>query len=110
MDSPLIHRHFIATPLLPCALPGGTNIIKYTGNNALGTDLLDQDITKAVHAFTHFCMKYTGDALLFCDLQGLFINMLNLREVQSKLYFQEPLMPMGKSASLIHRLIRTWIM
>ncbi|KAJ7745177.1 hypothetical protein B0H14DRAFT_3514606 [Mycena olivaceomarginata] len=33
---------------------------------------VDKDaLTAAIHAFTHFTIKYTGNALVFCDLQGL---------------------------------------
>ncbi|KAF8231281.1 hypothetical protein L208DRAFT_1277858, partial [Tricholoma matsutake] len=53
--------------LLPCGkLHGGVR--KFTGSDDIGEAL--DDITKAVHAFTHFSLLYSSHHMLFCDLQG----------------------------------------
>ncbi|KAF7971587.1 hypothetical protein HWV62_20754 [Athelia sp. TMB] len=60
--------HFIATPLLPCG-KFDSGIVKYTGNDQMGE--ATDDITKAIHAFTHFTHIYTRRSIVLCDLQGL---------------------------------------
>lgn len=63
----LPHRHFIATPLLPCG-PSDPPIDKYTGNGSVGP--ANNDLTKAIHAFVHFTLTASQNSLLLCDLQG----------------------------------------
>jgi hypothetical protein len=60
-------KHFIAIPLLPCD-DLDTGLQKFTGSDDIGD--ASNDITKAIHAFTHFGLIYTRQSLLFCDLQG----------------------------------------
>ena len=62
------HQHFLATFLLPCGQVDG-KIQKFTGSDDIG-DAPD-NITKAIHAFTHFLLLYSQGHLLFCDLQGV---------------------------------------
>ena len=67
----LPHRPFLATRLLPCGkLDSGVR--KFTGSDDIGEAL--DDITKAVHAFVHFSLLYSGHHMLFCDLQGKGCN------------------------------------
>jgi hypothetical protein len=61
---------FIATRYLPCS-PVDKAIQKFTGNGNCGNPPDRNDaLTAAIHAFTHFTVLYTGEALVFCDLQG----------------------------------------
>ncbi|KAJ7816280.1 hypothetical protein B0H14DRAFT_3148667 [Mycena olivaceomarginata] len=63
---------FITTRYLPCS-PVDKAIQKFTGNGNCGNPPDRNDaLTAAIHAFTHFTVLYTGEALVFCDLQGLF--------------------------------------
>ncbi|KAF7362206.1 Atypical/Alpha protein kinase [Mycena venus] len=62
-------EYFIATRYLPCS-PVDKAIQKFTGNADCGAPPEDA-LTAAIHAFTHFTVKYTGNTLVFCDLQGL---------------------------------------
>ncbi|KAJ7803090.1 hypothetical protein B0H14DRAFT_3884232 [Mycena olivaceomarginata] len=63
---------FIATRYLPCS-PVDKAIQKFTGNGDCGNPPDQNDaLTAAIHAFTHFTILYTGEALVFSDLQGLF--------------------------------------
>ncbi|KAJ6515067.1 hypothetical protein C8R47DRAFT_1276176 [Mycena vitilis] len=62
--------NFLATPYLPCG-PVDVAIQKFTGNADCGEAPKDE-LTQAIHAFTHFTMVYTRKDLVFCDLQGLY--------------------------------------
>ncbi|KAJ7207274.1 hypothetical protein GGX14DRAFT_396679 [Mycena pura] len=63
---------FIATRYLPCS-PVDKAVQKFTGNADCGNPPDHGDsLTAAIHAFTHFTLLYTGNGLVFCDLQGLF--------------------------------------
>ncbi|KAJ7910707.1 kinase-like domain-containing protein, partial [Mycena leptocephala] len=65
-------QDFIATRYLPCS-PVDKAIQKFTGNADCGNPPDHGDsLTAAIHAFTHFTLLYTGNGLVFCDLQGLF--------------------------------------
>ncbi|KAH7907579.1 kinase-like domain-containing protein, partial [Hygrophoropsis aurantiaca] len=65
----LPYRYFIATRLLPCGKVDG-ELRKFTGNDDIGP--LDDDLTRAIHAFAHFMLIYTSGYLLLADLQGLY--------------------------------------
>lgn len=59
----LVSKYFIAAPLLPVA-----TVAKFTGGNMMGVP--DDDMTRAIHAFTHFVWKSSREYLMLCDLQG----------------------------------------
>jgi Alpha-kinase family len=59
---PFPTRCFIATRLLD------GKVKKYTGNAEMGVP--EDNLTKAVHAFTHFTYLYSHGHLVYCDLQG----------------------------------------
>ncbi|KAJ7661832.1 hypothetical protein B0H17DRAFT_953371, partial [Mycena rosella] len=62
--------HFIATRYLPCG-PSDKPIQKFTGNLDCGAAPGPHNaLTMAIHSFTHFFIVYTGEAPVFCDLQG----------------------------------------
>ncbi|KAF9451474.1 hypothetical protein P691DRAFT_838580 [Macrolepiota fuliginosa MF-IS2] len=61
------YRMFLATPLLPTKI----KIHKFTGNDLLGDADLDDGLTMAIHAFTHFLLMYSYDYMIFRDLQGM---------------------------------------
>jgi Alpha-kinase family len=61
------HKHFLATPLLPCG-PFDGEVRKFTGNDEIGE--ANDDLTQAIHAFVHFSLSYSSNYMLFCDLQG----------------------------------------
>ncbi|KAJ7205831.1 hypothetical protein GGX14DRAFT_319534, partial [Mycena pura] len=55
----LVHKHFIATRLLPCGLVDKA-IHKYTGSANCGNAPAANDyMTAMLHAFTHFMYQYT---------------------------------------------------
>lgn len=64
---PLPHKYFLATRLLPCG-PHDPKIQKFTGNGTIGP--AEDHLTKAIHAFVHFSLIYSGNDVLICDLQG----------------------------------------
>ena len=63
----LPQKYFLATRLLPCG-PHDLKVQKFTGNGTIGT--AEDHLTKAVHAFVHFSLVYSGSDVLICDLQG----------------------------------------
>ncbi|KAG6872428.1 hypothetical protein C0995_009825 [Termitomyces sp. Mi166 len=67
-SSVLPHHHFLSTPLLPCSKVDG-QIQKFTGNDDIGN--ATDSMTMAIHAFSHFLLRYSLENLLFCDLQGM---------------------------------------
>ena len=64
-------KNFLATLLLPCGKLDA-KVKKFTGNDDIG-DALD-NMTKAIHAFAHWSLLYSRGHILFCDLQGIFLN------------------------------------
>jgi hypothetical protein len=64
----LPYNSFIATPLLPCSKIDRP-VQKFTGNDSFGKS--DDDLTKAIHAFTHFTLIYTRKSVIVTDLQGM---------------------------------------
>ena len=69
----LVHKHFIATRLLPCGLVDKA-IHKYTGSANCGNAPAANDyMTAMLHAFTHFMYQYTSGEFILCDLQGLYL-------------------------------------
>lgn len=64
-------KNFLATLLLPCGKLDA-KVKKFMGNDDIG-DALD-NMTKAVHAFAHWLLLYSWGHILFCNLQGIFLN------------------------------------
>lgn len=63
---------FIATRLLPCGPVDGV-IEKFTGSDDAGNPPgPGEDLTTALHAFTHYVIVFSCGNLLLCDLQGRF--------------------------------------
>ena len=63
---------FIATCLLPCG-PVDGQIEKFTGSDDAGNPPgPGEDLTTALHAFTHYVAVFSRGNLLLCDLQGRF--------------------------------------
>lgn len=78
-------QDFIATRYLPCS-PVDKAIQKFTGNADCGNPPDHGDsLTAAIHAFTHFTLLYTGNGLVFCDLQGIFWSLSSTHKVFSPL-------------------------
>ncbi|KAJ7891731.1 hypothetical protein B0H13DRAFT_2276905 [Mycena leptocephala] len=69
-DARLPHLKFLATRLLPCG-PAHKPIQKFTGNDDCGPAPTD-DLTMALHAFSHFTAVYTNNDAILCDLQGMY--------------------------------------
>ena len=70
MSLGLPFRDFLATRYLPCG-PSEQPVQKFTGNADCGAAPSKKDaMTAAIHAFTHFTMKYSDEHLVLCDLQG----------------------------------------
>ena len=65
----LPYHHFLATPLLPCG-EADPKIKKFMGNDEIGK--ASDNLSQAIHAFTHFSVIYSQWNLLFCDLQGKY--------------------------------------
>jgi hypothetical protein len=64
---------FIATRLLPCG-PVDGRIEKFTGSDDVGDPPgPGEDLTTALHAFTHYVAVFSRGHLLLCDLQGRFV-------------------------------------
>jgi hypothetical protein len=63
----LPYDSFLATPLLPCSKVDRP-IQKFTGNDSFGKS--SNNLTMAIHAFTHFTLVYTRKSVIITDLQG----------------------------------------
>ena len=64
---------FIATRLLPCGVIDAP-IEKFTGNDDVGPPPgHKEELTVALHAFTHFIVIFSRGNLLLCDLQGMLV-------------------------------------
>lgn len=92
---------FIATRLLPCS-EIDRPIQKFTGNDSLGE--AKDDMTMAIHAYTHFTSIVTRSTVVVTDLQGTRMHL----EAWSKSDDQNQEWPtrMVKCVSLIHNLTR----
>ncbi|KAJ6622521.1 hypothetical protein B0H10DRAFT_1787910, partial [Mycena sp. CBHHK59/15] len=60
--------HFLATRFLPCG-PVDVPVQKFTGNIDCGDPPKD-DLTMAIHAFSHYIIVFTDKSFVLCDLQG----------------------------------------
>ncbi|CAK5265858.1 unnamed protein product [Mycena citricolor] len=70
-EQPLVHAHFLATPLLPCGSIDKP-LRKFTGNENCGAAPHRNDLlTASLHAFTHWMALYTNEDALICDIQGI---------------------------------------
>ena len=70
----LLYFDFIATRLLPCG-PIDAPIDKFTGNDDVSPPPgHKEDLTVALHAFTHYIVIFFCRNLLLCDLQGMLNN------------------------------------
>jgi hypothetical protein len=58
---------FLATPLLPCS-DIDRPVQKFTGSDSLGP--AKDDLTMALHAYTHFTVVFTRRSVIITDLQG----------------------------------------
>jgi len=73
---------FIATRLLPCG-PVDAPIEKFTGNDDAGPPPgPKEELTVALHAFTHYTATFSRGHLLLCDLQGV-LPLVHLAPVSS---------------------------
>ncbi|KAJ7193216.1 hypothetical protein GGX14DRAFT_324517, partial [Mycena pura] len=67
-DSVLLpHSVFLATRYLPCGY-SDQPIQKFTGNTDCGEVPTDR-LTTAIHAYSHWTIRYTNGCLAICDLQ-----------------------------------------
>lgn len=88
--APLLFKHFIASPLLPCG-PADGLLKKYTGNDTVSVAPARNDaLTSLLHAFSHFTYVKSDRQLLLCDLQGnasyltmpVYLHLTNIRSLQ----------------------------
>lgn len=82
----LPYLDFIATRLLPCGLIDAP-IEKFTGNDDVGPPPgHKEDLTVALHAFTHYIVIFSRANLLLCDLQGMLINISFYSTIQLTIF------------------------